>query len=96
VTRLVVSDAARADLRAIKSYTKKEWGASRGGQYITAINDRFKSLRKRPEIAPIRKDIPGNLRGVAIGRHLIFYRYEDEVVLIVRILHQQMDVRIHL
>jgi toxin ParE1/3/4 len=96
VTRLVVSDTARADLRAIRNYTEREWGPSRRDQYLAAIESRLKLLKKRPELAAIRSDLPTGFRSIAIGRHLIFYRYENQTVLIVRVLHQQMDVRLHL
>ncbi len=96
MTRLVVSDAARADLRAIRSYTERKWGLSRRDQYVAAIEDRFKLLRQRPGIGAIRQDLAVGLRCFAVGRHLILYRYEDETVEVVRILHQQMDVRFHL
>ncbi len=94
--RIVVSDAARADLQNIADYTEREWGTTHKTKYLTAIRKRFILLRQRPEIGAERGDIAAGYRSLIVGRHVIFYRAEGEGVIIVRILHQRMDVKRHL
>ena len=55
--RLVVSDAAHADLRSIAVYSEREWGAMRRKQYLAAIRERFGLLRHRPETGVMRQDV---------------------------------------
>jgi toxin ParE1/3/4 len=92
--RLLVSDAARADLKSIARYSEREWGKARKKQYLAAIRARFGALRHRPEMA--RRDIGTGYRSLPIGRHLIFYRIGTDAVVIVRVLHQRMDATVHL
>ncbi len=94
--RLVVSAAARADLKSIARYSEREWGKARKKQYLSAIRRRVTLLRHRPEIGTTRQDVGTGYRSVLVGRHVIFYRIESEGVVIVRVLHQRMDVLVHL
>ena len=89
--RLLVSDTARADLKGIARYSEREWGRARKSQYLASIRARFGTLRQRPEIGAKRPDIGGVYRSLPVGRHVIFYRIEDETVVIIRVLHQRMD-----
>jgi toxin ParE1/3/4 len=94
--RLLVSDAARADLKGIARYSEREWGKVRKTQYLAAIRARFGALRHQPEIGWARRDIGAAYRSLPVGRHVIFYRIEREAVVIVRVLHQRMDASVHL
>jgi toxin ParE1/3/4 len=93
--RLVVSDAARADLRSIAGYSDREWGTARRKQYLAAIQQRLALLRDGPEAGPVRRDISDEYRSLPVGRHMIFYRVEKNAIFIVRILHQRMDAAAH-
>jgi len=93
--RLVVSAAARADLRNIARYSRREWGKSRARQYLELIRARFANLRHWPEQGPLRTDIGLPYRAVLAGRHVVFYTVEGDAILIVRGLHQRMDVVLH-
>lgn len=41
-------------------------------------------------------DVPGAYLKYAIGSHLVFYRETESEIIVVRILHQRMDVGRHL
>lgn len=94
--RLTVTHAARGDLKAIARYTEKEWGGTRREQYLTAIRDRFSDLLTHPLLGTGRGDLAPDCRSLLVGRHVIFYRVSGEEIVILRILHQRMDVRLHL
>jgi toxin ParE1/3/4 len=94
--RLVVSAAARADLKAIARYSEREWGRARKKQYLSAIRGRFVRLLQHPETGVARQDLGAGYRNLPIGRHLIFYRIEGDAVVVIRILHQRMDAKMHL
>lgn len=53
-------------------------------------------LATNPLLGIERRDISHGLRSLPVGRHLIFYRVIDEGVVIVRILHDAMEVELHL
>jgi toxin ParE1/3/4 len=96
MTKLVVSRAARDDLAAISAYTLREWGDSRRRAYLHAIRGRFALLQRRPALGVSRDEIAPRSRSFPVGRHVIFYRTTEDAVVILRVLHQRMDIKLHL
>ena|SRR5206468_1560005 len=93
--RLVITQTARSDLKRIGSYTREKWGAAQEKRYLAAIRERFAILRGRPTLGRVRSEI-GNYRSLLVGQHAIFYRVSENSVVIIRVLHQQMDLKAHL
>jgi len=92
VKRLVVSTAAEADLTAIGRYTADIWGVDQKARYLGQIRSRFLQLRSKPDLGRARDEIRHGYRSVSTGRHVIVYREMDDVVEILRILHDRMDL----
>jgi plasmid stabilization system protein ParE len=67
----------------------------RKGEAIGAIRSRFELLLRAPEAGPPRRDVGAEYRSLLVGRHLIFYRLEEDAIFIVRILPQRMDAKAH-
>ena len=93
--RIAVARAAGRDLKAIARYTEKQWGAARRQRYLAALRDQFAALLRHPALGAPREDVAAGYRALAVGRHIIFYRVAGEEIVIVRVLHQRMDVRLH-
>jgi toxin ParE1/3/4 len=93
---LVVADAAKADLRDIATYTEETWGAGQKQRYLDELQQRFQQLRQRPSLGRRRSEIGEGYRSVRCRRHVIFYRETTGEVVILRVLHERMDVRRHL
>lgn len=92
-----LTNQAYNDLKNIAFYTKSQWGSNQMQIYIKEIDNSFAIIDKTPllgqEIDYIRKGYFKYL----VGKHLIFYRIvKENEILIVRILHQQMDVENYL
>jgi toxin ParE1/3/4 len=96
MTKLVVSDAARRDLRDISRYTEQTWGSAQRQIYLEAIERRFALLRERPSVGSPRDEIRSGYRSIPSQRHMIFYKVADDTVEIIRILHANMDFYRHL
>lgn len=94
--RLVIAHGARRDLKSIARYTEKEWGAARKTRYLAAIRECFAELLRHPALGASREDIDPAYRSLPVGRHAIFYRVAGDDIIILRVLHQRMDVRLHL
>lgn len=90
--QLVVTAAAEADLRAIGRFTADTWGLDQKARYLAQIRDRFRQIRATPGLGRPRDDIRPGIRSLAAGRHVIFYRNAEDLVEIVRILHDRMDL----
>ncbi|MBI4182882.1 MAG: type II toxin-antitoxin system RelE/ParE family toxin [Proteobacteria bacterium] len=90
--RLVLVEAAQADLRDIARYTGREWGEAQKRRYLEAIRKRLAGVRRRPGLGAPREEIGPGYRSTSCGRHVIFYRETEDAVVVLRILHARMDV----
>ena len=94
--RLVLTEIAKADLASIRRYSTRTWGPDQSSRYIDDLRDTMKGLARGTVTARLRDDIrPGVLMATS-GRHSIFFEADDSRILIVRVLHDKMDYRLHL
>ena len=87
-----VSKAALADIREIGRYTQKQWGRDQRRVYLDGLNERFQLLAKTPALAAERQGFDPPVRIHPYQKHLIVYVIDGAEILIVRVLHQSMDV----
>ena len=84
------------DLKSIGRFTLKSWGREQRNIYLLKLDDSFHLLADQPHLGSARDDIREGYRVYHVGRHLIFYRQKSTGIEIIRILHDRMDVEIHL
>ena len=94
--KLRLTAPAKRDLASIARHSRREWGVARKRKYLARIRDTFRALRDNPGIGAPRDDIAAGLRAHPVGSHLVFYREAGTAVVILRVLHQRMDVESHL
>ncbi len=94
--RLVISEAAWADLGRIASFTSREWGERQRARYLSAIRRRLAELQRRPELGRPRDEVAAGYRSILAGRHVIFYVLSVDAVEVLRVLHDSMDVHSHM
>jgi toxin ParE1/3/4 len=92
VKRLIVSTAAKADLTAIGHYTAETLGVDQRARYLGQIRARFLQLQRNPDLGRVRDEIRRGYRSISCGRHVIVYRETDDMIEILRILHDRMDL----
>ena len=86
-----LTQKAKSDLKNIAKYTQKQWGRKQRNQYVKQLDDTFHFLASNPKYG-IRCDyIKIGYYKYIVAKHVIFYRYVDNKMQIVRILHQSMD-----
>lgn len=87
--KLKFRTAASYDMCAISKYTRSRWGGEQTADYIANLRDQIKSLRE----FPLRYPEFGyeKLRKMNSGHHFVFYLANDDVIEVVRVLHQAMD-----
>jgi len=91
----VLSPMAEADLDDIWVYTAETWSAEQAEIYTNDIIDIFEKLaegQKKGRPVEVRE---GYLKAL-VGRHAIYFLVRSDVIAIVRVLHQSMDVELHL
>jgi toxin ParE1/3/4 len=91
-----ISAKAKADLISIARYTEDRWGREQRNSYLAKLDGSFHLLAEKPHIGRSCDDISMGYRKYHVGRHLIFYRQSDNEIEIIRILHDRMDIEIHL
>jgi toxin ParE1/3/4 len=93
VKTLVVSAAARRDLTSIARYTEEQWGGVQRQRYMDSLRECLAGLCRSPEFGALRQDLGRGYRSIACGRHAVFYRQTATDIVVIRVLHQRMDVR---
>lgn len=89
--------AARKDMIEIGHYTVEKWGKRQRDKYLKQLDDAFKLLARQPEIGKEAEDIKPGYKKFGQGSHFIFYRAgKDSKIVVIRILHNSMDVDRHL
>lgn len=89
-----ISNEAQNDLENIWLYTFETWSIEQADRYYNIIFDEIEFIAENPnsgkEYSQVRK---GYLRS-KVRLHFIFYKInsKENLVEIIRILHQQMDV----
>ncbi|MCG6137075.1 MAG: type II toxin-antitoxin system RelE/ParE family toxin [Nostoc sp. LLA-1] len=87
-----LTELAKQDLLSIGRYTQKTWGTEQRNRYLTMLDDCFQILARDPHKGRACDEISPGYRRYRIGRHLIFYRENEEYIDIIRILHDRMDI----
>ncbi|WP_320170518.1 type II toxin-antitoxin system RelE/ParE family toxin [Maridesulfovibrio sp.] len=87
-----LTNKAYDDLKSIARYTQKTWGIEQRKEYMSRLDQSFHLIAENIGIGRNCDHIREGYFSHLVGRHLIFYRVEDKTVMIVRILHQNMDV----
>jgi toxin ParE1/3/4 len=91
-----LTNKAKSDLLSIGRYTKKEWGIAQRNSYLKEIDEMFNLLGDNPEMGKHCDYIHEGYLKFYIGKHVIFYRINNHIIEIVRILHESMDHNKHI
>ena len=90
--RYRLTKSAERDLFDIWDYTVTTWGAQQAERYLRTLEERFEALAKNPDIGQARNEILPGYRSYHEARHVIFYRFETEMLVIARVLNERMDM----
>ena len=71
------------------------WGESQMLRYQAALDHALTEIEDYPEIGPLRNEYVPGCRIRPVGRHMLFYRVDD-IVEVIRILHERADPTRHL
>lgn len=98
MAKLRFTNKAVEDLTSIWNYTLKTWSESQADEYYGMLV-MFCRKTLSTTLFPSRRydEIATDLYGIKAGHHIIFYkRFINGDVLIVRILHERMDIKRHI
>lgn len=84
---------AKIDLIEIWDYTVKTWSRNQAESYYSQLIESFTFITNEPEAGKDFSEVKNGLRGLRVGKHIVFYQVENEsTILIIRILHGRMDL----
>lgn len=83
---------AERDLEDIWLYTYTHWSLEQANDYHALIVAAIEGLASGRRKGRDASDIRDGYRKHAIGRHILFYRERDDAILVIRVLHQSMDI----
>lgn len=87
--RYKLTEAAAVDFEEIFDYGIDKFGLNQAVKYQNNMTQRFKELAEQPELYPAVEHLRKGHRRSVYGLHSIYYRVEEDGVIIVRILGQQ-------
>lgn len=90
-----LTSEASADLDGIYEYTILTFGLDQAQDYLHGLHERFGTLAGNPGLGRPASDLAPELRRFRYQSHVVFYLPEEHGVLIVRVLHQNMDFPRH-
>ena len=94
MAKVILRQEAIDDLSNIWEYTFLKWSENQADKYYDSIKSACKEIGTNPNIGKTYIEISKDLLAFQSGRHIIFYHQlsKDEVE-IIRILHEQMDLK---
>ena len=94
MAKYILTNKAVKDLSDIWNYTFDNQSERQADKYYQMLLENCKEIAEKPTIGKNYEGIINRLLGHKIGRHIIFYRIENvREIVIIRILHEQMDVK---
>lgn len=94
--QIIISPAARDDLRDIYHFGLRKWGQNRSGKYLEETKERFWALCEQPHMGCERPELLPEMRSFAVASHVVFYRPQSQRIEVIRVLHGRQDPSRHL
>lgn len=93
----LLTAAAREDIIAIGRFTADKWGKCQRNKYLKQLDNAFELLARQPDIGRDADSVKPGYKKYSQGSHIVFYRAGTASrIVVIRILHNSMDVDLHL
>lgn len=89
--RLSVTPKAESDLIGIWVYTCEEWGGDRADEYLDQLDKGMRQLINHPSLGTDYTHVFPRYRRLQVEHHAVFYQVLEPEVIVVRVLHENMD-----
>ena len=91
-----LTDEADRDVEEILAYSVKSFGVTQTQHYFVALKECIELLADNPNMGYSAEDILPEYLRFTHKSHIIFYKKLSSSILVVRILHERMDPKLHL
>ncbi len=93
---VVLRPEAEADIELIVDYTLAEWGSAQARNYIDSLRAAIERLAVNGMRYQQDAELYPGLRRMKVAHHIVWYLIDDDAVDVVRVMHEQRDMRRHL
>jgi toxin ParE1/3/4 len=90
--RLRLTPEAREDLEHIFLYGLERWDVDQAERYEQSIHDVIVHIQRHPEIGQSLWSSRPEIRSFRAQHHMVYYRVRDEMVEVLRVLHERQHV----
>ena len=91
MAKIVFHQEASADIEGIYGFSLAQFGEATASEYHDGLYEAVLRLETFPEMGRQEPGIAPPIRALAYRSHKIFYRFDGETVLVVRVLHHAMN-----
>lgn len=95
MAKYYLTHKAVEDLDNIWNYTQTTWSEQQADLYYNMLVNACRKITENPRLFGLKyEEILDGLYGFRANRHIIFYRIlANDDILVIRILHQMMDLK---
>jgi len=96
MAKYYLTHKAVEDLDNIWNYTQTTWSEQQADLYYNMLVNACRKITENPRLFGLKyEEIVDGLYGFRANRHIIFYRIlANDDILVIRILHQMMDLKL--
>ena len=91
--KLRVTPKAESDLTGVWVYTCDAWDVDQADKYLDQLAAGMKQLINHPSLGTDYGHVLPGYRRWQVEHHAVFYQVFEQEVLVVRVLHEDMDAR---
>jgi len=93
--RIHFSRLAESDLLKIAAFSLQTWGKAQTARYLAELETCWQTSAEQPALGRKSDYVRSGLRRMERGCHVVFYRQQQDGILISRILHRRMLSKKH-
>lgn len=96
IRTLLISKRAENDVREIWRWSFEQFGEAQADRYLDELDSGIKACGSDPEDGKQRDNVRPGYWSRLVRKHVVFYTFSDDEVLIQRVLHSSMDPPRHI
>ena len=90
--RLLLTERALQDIRAIEGYSAEQWGNEVAQKYVDKIETALDRIVEQPDLLREEPDFADSLRFHRVEKHVLVCDIQGESVYVLTVLHTSMDI----
>lgn len=93
--KIHIKPLARNNPLGIWPYSLEQWGALQADAYLNQLDSSIRQLSQSPQLGRATDDVREGIMLYPCKRHIILYQIHLESLIVVRVLHERMNIHCH-